>query len=209
MKREDIKAIFAEATDEQLNKIMDLNGSDVEKVKGKVTALEAEMKEKKTAFDNLNRELENLKTSNASAEDWKTKYDELAERQRIADEEKQKAEAEAAARADFESVAVGTDGKPLKWSHEAIKESYFKKYVEAKTAPEYQGKTGADIFHALTKDDAGAFKTVQTQFILPGANPNVEGATDKAVFEKMGYKERLKLYTENKPLYDSLTNKGE
>ena len=31
MKREEIKAIFAEATDEQLKKIMDLNGSDVER----------------------------------------------------------------------------------------------------------------------------------------------------------------------------------
>ena len=40
MKREEIKAIFADATDEQLDKIMSINGADVEKYKSKVTALE-------------------------------------------------------------------------------------------------------------------------------------------------------------------------
>ena len=32
MKREEIKSIFADATDEQLKTVMDLNGADVEKV---------------------------------------------------------------------------------------------------------------------------------------------------------------------------------
>lgn len=68
MKREEIKAIFAEATDEQLKRIMDLNGADVEKVKGRVTALEAELKEKNTALENLNGEFEKLNRSSATAE---------------------------------------------------------------------------------------------------------------------------------------------
>ena len=33
MKREEIKSIFADATDEQLKAVMDLNGADVEKAK--------------------------------------------------------------------------------------------------------------------------------------------------------------------------------
>ena len=53
MKREEIKTIFPDATDEQLKAVMDLNGADVEKVKGKVTALEAEIKEKKEAIKKL------------------------------------------------------------------------------------------------------------------------------------------------------------
>ena len=44
MKREELKQI-AELTDEQLDKIMSINGADVEKVKAKVTALEADLKE--------------------------------------------------------------------------------------------------------------------------------------------------------------------
>lgn len=64
MKREDIKAIFAEATDEQLKKIMDLNGLDVEREKGKLTAAEAELKEKNDAFNKLKDDFELLKSRN-------------------------------------------------------------------------------------------------------------------------------------------------
>ena len=71
MKREEIKAIFAEATDEQLDKIMSLNGSDIEKFKNDVANLKTELSDKKSAFDTLNSEFEALKTSNASAEDYK------------------------------------------------------------------------------------------------------------------------------------------
>jgi hypothetical protein len=53
MKREEIKAIFSDATDEQLKAVLDLNGADIEKAKGKATALEAELKEKKDALDSL------------------------------------------------------------------------------------------------------------------------------------------------------------
>ena len=77
MKREEVKAIFADATDEQLKAVMDLNGADVEKAKSKVTALETELKEKKADFDKLNTEFETLKTANASGEDWKAKFEAL------------------------------------------------------------------------------------------------------------------------------------
>ena len=40
MKREEIKAIFADATDEQLDKVMSIKGADVEKYKNKVASLE-------------------------------------------------------------------------------------------------------------------------------------------------------------------------
>ena len=66
MRREEIKSIFLDATDEQLKSVMDLNGADVEKAKSKVTALEIELKEKKADFDKLNNEFEALKTANAS-----------------------------------------------------------------------------------------------------------------------------------------------
>ena len=69
MKREEIKAIFPDITDEQLDKVMALHGAEIEKTKAKVTALETELKEKKEAFDNLNTEFETLKTSNASGEE--------------------------------------------------------------------------------------------------------------------------------------------
>ena len=77
MKREEIKAIFADATDEQLKAVMDLNGADVEKVKGKITSLEAELEEKKQSFDSLTSEFNALKESNATADDYKAKFENL------------------------------------------------------------------------------------------------------------------------------------
>ena len=76
MKREELKQI-AELTDEQLDKIMAINGADVEKVKAKVTALEADLKQAKETIDKTNTEFEALKSSNAGAEEYKTKYEAL------------------------------------------------------------------------------------------------------------------------------------
>lgn len=47
MKREEIKAIFPDATDEQLKSVMDLNGADIEREKGKRQAIETELADKK------------------------------------------------------------------------------------------------------------------------------------------------------------------
>ena len=64
-----------------------------------------------------------------------------------------------------------SDGKPLEWSHEAIKTAYLQKFTDALSNEANVGKSDADIFHALTKDDAAAFKGVQPTVSLKGANP--------------------------------------
>ncbi len=193
MKREDVKAIFAEATDEQLNKIMGLHGADVEKYKGKVTALEAENTEKKTAFDNLNAEFEKLKESNASAEDYKAKFEQLqndiAEKEKTAKEEKEKAEREANILNRYNAVAVGKDGKPLEWSHEAIKADYLHKFTEALSDKENEGKSDADIFKMLTENDGAAFKVPSAQTVYGGAgNVNTDDIDDAKINAIMGLK---------------------
>ena len=102
MKREELKQI-AELTDEQLDKIMAINGADVEKVKAKVTALEADLKEAKETIDKTNAEFEALKSSNAGAEEYKTKYEAL-----VAENEAKakQAEAERVAKEKAESLKV-------------------------------------------------------------------------------------------------------
>lgn len=178
MKREDIKAIFAEATDEQLKKIMDLNGSDVEREKGKLSALEKELNEKKAAFDTLNGEFETLKASNASAEDYKAKFDKLQEdiaaKEKEEREAKEKAEREENILNRYNAVAVDKDGKPLEWTHEVIKNDYLRKFLEALADKANEGKSDADIFSALTKEDGAAFKVPGAQTVFGGAN-NVSG----------------------------------
>lgn len=209
MKREDIKAIFAEATDEQLNKIMGLHGSSLEKVKTKVTALETELADKKAAFDTLSAEFKTLQTNHASAEDYKAKLEQLqnevAEKEKNAKEEQHKKEREANILSRYNAAAVGKDGKPLEWSHDAIREDYLRKFTDALSDASNAGKSDADIFHALTKDDGAAFKVPGAQAVFNGAGNSGGGRTvTKEAFAQMGYKDRVKLYNENRQLYENL-----
>lgn len=183
MKREEIKTIFPEATDEQLKAVMDLNGADVEKAKGKVTALEAEIKEKKEAIENLSTEFNALKESNATAEDYKAKFEAL---QNENAEKEKKAEADRVAKEKAERIAnrFNTVVGDKKFSHEAIKEAYLKKFTEALESKDFEGKSDNDILHELTKDDSKAFDGV-TAVKLAGGNAktfkDVDTETARAV----------------------------
>lgn len=168
MKREEIKAIFTDATDEQLKAVMDLNGADVEKAKSKATALEAELREKKEDFAKLNTEFEALKATNASGEDWKAKFEAL-QAENVAKEKQAEADRILAEKkADIEKRFSACVGEK-KFSHDAIKDAYLQKFADALESEEYKGKGDTDIFHALTKDDATAFTGVQ-QVRLAGGN---------------------------------------
>ena len=183
MKREEIKAIFADATDEQLKAVMDLNGADVEKAKSKVTALETELKEKKADFDKLNTEFEALKTANASGEDWKAKFEAL-QAENVAKEKQAEEDRIAREKAEgldkrFEAV-VGDK----KFSHDAIRADYRRKFENALADKENEGKSDSDVFHALSKDDATAFTGV-TAVRLAGGRPMGTGNGYSSVKEIM------------------------
>lgn len=183
MKREEIKAIFENATDEQLDKIMALNGADIEKGKSKAAALEAELNEKKQAFETLNNEMEALKSNNAPAEDYKAKFEQL--QTEIAEKEKQ-AEADRLAKEKSELIknrfnAVLGDKK---FNHEAIKADYLKKFGDALENKDFTGKSDSEIFHELTKDDSMAFQNVTAVHLEGGqqhANDEIDTAKIKSI----------------------------
>ena len=168
MKREELKQI-AELTDEQLDKIMAINGADVEKVKAKVTALEADLKEAKETIDKTNTEFEALKSSNAGAEEYKTKYEAL-----VAENEAKAKQAEADRILAEKTESINKRFEAVlgdkKFNHDAIREAYLKKFGDALESKEYEGQSDADILHALTKDDATAFTGV-TAVKLQGGRP--------------------------------------
>ena len=187
MKREELKQI-AELTDEQIKAIMDLNGADVEKAKSKVTALETELKEKKEAIDNFNKEIEELKTANASGEDWKAKFEAL-QAENVAKEKQAEADRILAEKnADIEKRFAECVGDK-KFSHDAIKADYMRKFADALESEEYKGKGDVDIFHALTKDDATAFTGV-TAVKLAGGTPSGNGTKYTSKADIMAIKDR-------------------
>ena len=165
MRREEIKSIFPDATDEQVKSVMDLNGKEVEKNK----KLETELKEKNEQLEKLNTEFEALKSSNAGAEEYKTKYEAL-----VAENEAKakQAEAERVAREKAEGYDKRFDAVvgDKKFSHDAVRADYRRKFESALAEKENEGKSDADIFHALTKDDAAAFAGV-TAVKLQGGRP--------------------------------------
>lgn len=205
MKREEIKKIFPDATDEQLKAILDINGADVEKVKGKVTALEAELTESKQSLDDLTTALNEAKKKSETNEDYKTQFEEL---QKKVKEDNDKREAERLAKEEAQRTeqrfnAVLGDKK---FNHDAIRADYLRKFGEALKDTENVGKSDIDIFTALTKEDAHAFAGVQPVNLAGASKKASEGdkKITKEEFAKMGYKERTKLYTEDKALYDEL-----
>ena len=168
MKREELKQI-AELTDAQLDKIMDINGADVEKAKAKVAALEADLKEAKETIDKTNAEFEALKSSNAGAEEYKSKYEAL-----VAENEAKAKQAEADRIA--REKAEGFDKRfetvvgDKKFSHDAIRADYRRKFENALADKANEGRSDADVFHSLVKDDATAFTGV-TAVKLQGGRP--------------------------------------
>lgn len=189
MKREEIKAIFADATDEQLDKIMSINGADVERYKSKVTALEADAKKSKEAFDKLTTDFEALKSSGASDAEYKAKYEALVAEN---DAKAKQAEAEKIAKEKAENIANRFNAVvgDKEFSHDAIKLAYLAKFTEALEDSANVGKSDADVFHALTKDDAGAFKGVTTVRLTGGTNRGNAGKTYSSKAEIMAIKDR-------------------
>lgn len=170
MKREEIKSIFPDATDEQLKAIMDLNGGEVEKNK----KLETELKEKKTQLENLNTEFEALKTANADGAEWKTKFEALqAENEAKA----KQAEADRILKEKTDSInkRFETALGEKKFNHEAIRDAYLRKFGEALENADFEGKSDSEIFHALTKDDGNAFKGVEIVKLAGGRPTGANG----------------------------------
>lgn len=195
-----------------VDEIFKERGKEIEAEKEKTNKIHAELKEAKETITTMTMELDSLKESNASAEEWRQKYETLqrdvSEKERIAKEEAAAAEKQANLQARYESAAVSKDGKPLEWAHEAIKNDYFTKFAAAVEDKANIGKSDADIFNSLVKDDATAFKGVQVVTLAGGKPINTHGVS-KEDFMKMGYAERLHLKTEQPELYKAITENKE
>lgn len=179
MTREEIKKIIDGITDEQLGKILDINSADIGKAKKDYETVKAENEALKGDKKSLEDKITELSEKSESAEDYKKQLEDL--KQEIADKEKADKEAkEAQEKADgiknrFEAV-IGDK----QFSHEAIKEAYHKKFGEALESKDFEGKSDADIFHELTKDDSTAFSGVQSFKLEGGTSKGIGTEIDDA-----------------------------
>lgn len=149
-------------------------GKELEAEKAKRESLENDLKESKLSFENLNKELEKLKTENAGVEEWKSRFEalkadnEAKERQAEADRILQEKETR---NHEYFNNALKAIGKTADdWSGKFTADGYYNEFVKAIENEENAGKAHKDILHNLVKDDQNAFKGV-TVAKLAGGTP--------------------------------------
>lgn len=148
-------------------------GKEVAETNTAKADLEQELATAKKNLETLTAEAETLRIANADGNEWKIKFEKL---QNDIAEEKKQAEADRIAKekqTDIENRFNSVLGDK-KFSHEAIRESYLRKFGEAIEDEEYKGKGDSAIFHALTKDDKNAFKGIEV-VKLAGGTPTSNG----------------------------------
>lgn len=160
---DDKKADFDKALAENYKTIAEVN-----KINEKLTRANEDLTATKGSLETMTSEFNALKESNASADDFKKKYDDLVAENERKESERQAAYAEAQERAEFDKYF--SDNKK-EWNNPFIADGYFAKFKEAKSQEANKGKMLADILHDLTKDDATAFKGVSPEVKLGGAKP--------------------------------------
>ena len=144
MRREDILKNFADATDEQIKALLDINSADIGNALNKQKG-------------NLDTATAELAAANARIKELETTGGEVsALRKKVADFEevdrKRREEAEAAAELAelterFESVAGERE-----FLHEMVRKGVMADFEAALKDKAYKGKSDAEIFEALTKD---------------------------------------------------------
>lgn len=159
---------------EVADKIFAARGEELAKDKATLAAVQAELEEKIEAFEKLNAEFDTLKASNASGEEWKTKYEAL-----VADNEarSKQAEADRLLKEKNDNINKRFDDVvgDKKFSHTAIKDLYLKKFGEALENADFQGKSDSEIFHELTKNDEEAFRGATVVRLAGGKNMGASG----------------------------------
>ena len=150
-KREDIKKIFPDATEEQLKGLLDINTADIGKAKGELEAVKADLEKANGTLKEYETTIADMKKSAEGNEDFKKKFEELE--QRIADE---KAEAEKKAKEEAEEAEYSNRFKTVvgeqKWRDALTEKAVYAEFKTALQDETNKGKGDKDILAALTQD---------------------------------------------------------
>lgn len=204
-----LKQLFGEAVTDEAVKTFNSELGKKFVAKTDFNAKIEEIKSLKSEKTELETEINKLNDTAKNGENVKAELEALKAQ---IDNEKKQAEAERIMREKNESIekrfnAVVGDKQ---FNHAAIRADYLRKFGEALENKDFEGKGDNDIFHALTKDDGGAFKGV-TVVKLAGGMPRSTGKSYNNKEEIMSIKdraERRQAIAENPSLF-GITNKGE
>lgn len=172
-----------------------------------VESLKKQLKEAKETITTMTTELDGLKESNASAEDWQKKYEdfkkEVDEKEQAAKEQAAAAEKEANLQARFKAAAVDKNGQALPWNEDYIEQHYMDEFFLALEKPENQGRADKDVLFDLYKNDNTAIKGVQ-RVVLEGAKPigTLNNMTKDEIMSIKDTATRQQAIADNKELFN-------
>lgn len=151
MKREDIKKIFPDATEEQLKGLLDINTADIGKAKGELEAVKADLEKANGTLREYETTIADMKKSAEGNEDFKKKFEDLEQRiadEKAAAEKKAKEEAEEAEYSNRFKTVVGEQ----KWRDALTEKAVYAEFKTALQDEANKGKGDKDVLAALTQD---------------------------------------------------------
>lgn len=132
----------------------------------KLTKTSNELKDANKTIETLTSELQALKDNNASAEDWKKKFEDLTADIKTKEEAAQK-EAEDKALTDAIVAVFGEK----KFTSDYVRNGVIADMKVEIAKPENKGKGYAELFEAITKDKEGIFANPNPAGQMPGLGP--------------------------------------
>lgn len=147
MTREDIKKHFPEATDEQINELLNINSKDIGKHKKAAEDANAELKSAKDTIENLEKNKQDTAALQKTIDDYKA-----ADEKRQADA---KAAAERAERLSRFEKAHGEASKDRNWLNDFTRDGIFSQFEKALADDANKGKSDVQIYNSLINDENG------------------------------------------------------
>ena len=174
MKRDEIRGIIPDITDEALDKIMNLNGDDINAAKGDTKKLEDDLKAAQDTIKKLEENKGDIEKLQKELDDYKQ-----------AEADRKKAEEEAAANKAISDRFDGCVGDK-KFINDFTRNGILDEFKKALELEENKGKGDIEIYTSLTKDREGVFSSPNTITGIPGAGGNADTSDDATARAVMG-----------------------
>lgn len=194
MTRDEVKSIFKDATDEQLEKLLDINSRDIGKAKGKASDQAAEVERLRTALSDRDATIKKLEEASGDAEATRKELDRY--KQEEADRKKAEKEAETD-RILTEAAEQALDGK--EFVNDFTRNHFVAEMKKAIADPANKGKRAVKLFEEMTKDLDGIFKNPQQEKLkIPGVDRHDgQPMTKEDIFKIKDAAERQKAIAAN------------
>lgn len=176
MTREEVKNIFPEATDDQVNSVLDKNSRDIGKAKGDSNKYKIEIEELKKELEENKNTIENLKSANGDIE----KIKEELEKYKKAEADRIQSEKDAEEDRILNEAITSAIGEK-EFVNDMTKNGYIAEIKKALKDPANKGRGVSELFEMMTKDVDGIFKNPQQEKISIPSTKNTGFSDEKRI----------------------------